>query len=103
MLIETGENRFLKIDLVIYNTKNDSVYCVLDTKYKRKVDDSDLYQITTYAVTKEVSKAFLIYPQDFGRNAVYRMGDIRVQAIAFALHGDLRRNGQEFITALFNS
>jgi 5-methylcytosine-specific restriction enzyme subunit McrC len=103
MLIETEENRFLKIDLVIYNTRNDSVYCVLDTKYKRRIDDSDLYQITTYAVTKEVSKAFLIYPQDFGRNAVYSMGDIRVQAIAFALHGDLRRNGQEFITALFNS
>lgn len=103
MLIETGENRFLKIDLVIYNTKNNSVYCVLDTKYKRKVDDSDLYQITTYAVTKEVSKAFLIYPQAFVRSLVYKMGDIRVQAITFSLHGNLQRNGQEFITALFNS
>lgn len=102
MLIEAGENRFLKIDLVIYDTRNNSAYCVLDTKYKRKIDDSDLYQITTYALTKEVSKAFLIYPQDFGKNAVYKMGGIQVQAIAFALHGDLQRNGQEFLSALFN-
>ncbi len=102
VLIETEENRSLKIDLVIYDTRNGSVYCVLDTKYKRKIDDSDLYQITTYAVTKEVSKAFLIYPQDFGRNSVYNMGGIQVQAIAFALQGDLQRNGQEFISALFS-
>jgi 5-methylcytosine-specific restriction enzyme subunit McrC len=101
MSIETGGNRCLKIDLVIYDTRNNSVYCVLDTKYKRKIDDSDLYQITTYAVAKEVSKAVLIYPQDFGKNAVYNMGDIRVQTIAFALHGDLQRNGEEFMSTLF--
>jgi 5-methylcytosine-specific restriction enzyme subunit McrC len=103
MSIETGGNRCLKIDLVIYDTKNSLVYCILDTKYKRKIDDSDLYQITAYAVAKEVNKAVLIYPQAFGRNAVYEVGDIRVQAIAFTLHGDLQRNGEEFISTLFKS
>jgi 5-methylcytosine-specific restriction enzyme subunit McrC len=103
MSIETEGNRCLKIDLVIYNTRSSLVYCVLDTKYKRKIDDSDLYQITAYAVAKEVNKAVLIYPQAFGRNAVYEVGDIRVQAIAFTLHGDLQRNGEEFISTLFKS
>ena len=103
LLIESEGNRFLKIDLVIYSVEENSVFCVLDTKYKKQVDDSDLAQITTYAVAKGVKKAFLIYPQELNRNTIYKIGDIHIRTLIFGLDGNLQENGKEFLTHLLKN
>jgi 5-methylcytosine-specific restriction enzyme subunit McrC len=100
------ESRSLKIDLVIYDIKNGSVYCVLDTKYKNglnRIDNSDLYQVTTYAVAKGTNEAVLVYPQSLNKDLVFKVQDIRIRALAFSLDGDLQKNGQAFLDLLLSN
>jgi 5-methylcytosine-specific restriction enzyme subunit McrC len=95
-----------KIDLVLYDERNKTPLCVLDTKYKGSDSrsDNDIIQVVLYAMAKKCSLALLIYPtplitpidtivRDIGR-------DIRVKNLTFALDGDLEHAGTEFIKKL---
>jgi 5-methylcytosine-specific restriction enzyme subunit McrC len=106
VMIGIDESRSLKIDLVIYNTKDDSVYCVLDSKYKsslNRLKNSDIYQVTTYAVAKGTNEAVLVYPQSLNKNLVFTVQNIRIRALAFSLDGDLEKNGQAFLELLLSN
>jgi 5-methylcytosine-specific restriction enzyme subunit McrC len=54
-----------RIDLTLGRRGSDRVLCVLDTKYKASADPeySDLYQVTTYALSQGCRDAFLVYPE----------------------------------------
>jgi 5-methylcytosine-specific restriction enzyme subunit McrC len=53
------------IDLTLKTRGSDQVLCVLDTKYKVSADPeySDMYQVTSYALTQGCHDAFLVYPE----------------------------------------
>lgn len=103
LIIGTDGSRSLKIDLVIYDVIANGVYCVLDTKYKNKLNDSDLYQITTYAVAKNTNEAVLIYPCHLDKGSVFKISHIRIRVLVFSLDGDLQKNGEDFLNLLFDN
>jgi 5-methylcytosine-specific restriction enzyme subunit McrC len=54
-----------RIDLTLKRRGSDEVICVLDTKYKVSDEPSysDMYQVTSYALTQGCHHAFLVYPE----------------------------------------
>lgn len=73
---------------------------VLDTKYKnpKQPSNSDIYQITTYAISQNCDRAILIYPQplevaidrDIGNN-------INLRTLTFSLEDNLEIAGRAFL------
>ena len=91
-----------KIDLVLYNERNKTPLCVLDTKYKGSDSqpDEDIKQVAFYAMAKECSLALLIYPIPLLTPIDITIRGIRVKSLTFALGGDLKHAGNEFIQDL---
>jgi 5-methylcytosine-specific restriction enzyme subunit McrC len=87
-----------RIDLVLYDKKNGSAHSVMDTKYKKKFDPQDFYQIITYALVKNCSKAFLIYPEipENCPEELFPVQGISVKILIFSLKDDLEIAGQRF-------
>lgn len=91
-----------KIDLVLYDERNKMPLCVLDTKYKGSDSqpDDDIKQVAFYAMAKECSLALLIYPTPLLTPIDITIRGIRVKSLTFALDGDLKYAGNEFIQDL---
>lgn len=98
--ISTGKEgvRF-EIDLVLYNQKGKTL-CVLDTKYKKEWNQSDINQIRTYAGVKQCNYAVLIYPESPSRQLNTFIGRVKVQSLTFSLDGDFEKTGEIFLNEL---
>ncbi|MEL6178277.1 MAG: restriction endonuclease, partial [Myxococcota bacterium] len=93
---------YFNIDLVLYDLNSSEVLAVLDTKYKdaERPASEDLAQIVAYAQSLGCRRALLIYPVMFEHDFVVQIGDVRIERAAFALDGDLERNGQRLLATL---
>lgn len=100
---ENGKLRF-RIDLVLRHRATDTVFAVMDTKYKRvkAPAESDMQQIVAYATRMKTQKAFLIYPSEHTDKAEYPVGDISVFIINFDIGNDLEQAGEVFIDELLD-
>ncbi|CAH2213362.1 McrC family protein [Tepidibacter aestuarii] len=92
------------VDLVIYDRKTGKAKCVIDTKYKntKKPKREDIYQITTYAVSKGCKKAILVYPSELcSVNSLY-INDIKIHSLIFNIGENIENSGKEFLEDLLN-
>jgi len=93
------------IDLVLYDTVNNTVRCVLDTKYKTNQTPlpGDVSQVATYAIAKNCKEAVLVYPTNSIHPYDQFIGDsdIRVRSISFDLNDDIEAAGRIFLGQLF--
>jgi len=87
-----------KIDLVVYETGKPRY--ILDTKYKLKLTNDDVYQVVTYAVSKNCPQAVLVYPAPLTQSLDETLGNIRVRSLVFSLDHDLQESGKTFLQAL---
>lgn len=103
--VEIGQNRYFRIDQVLYDLATDEARAVLDTKYKApdKAADTDIHQMISYAKAAECYEAFLIYPTGPKEPLDVRIDDIRVRSLTFSLDSDLDRAGQAFLQELLVS
>ena len=100
---QSGALKF-QIDLVIYDSRTQEVYCVLDTKYKaaETYSTTDIAQIVAYAVSKNCKDSVLVYPKEMPYSLDQTVGDsIRVRGLTFSLEGDLDTQGQKLLQAIF--
>ncbi|ACR80495.1 hypothetical protein DU53_09745 [Kosmotoga sp. DU53] len=90
------------IDLVIYSGLTGEAVAVLDTKYKinERPSDNDISQIASYAMTKNCTKAFLIYPIDMNPPVNVTVGSVAIRCLTFQLSGDLEANGMRMVDEL---
>ncbi len=75
---------------------------VLDTKYKstEQPTESDIQQVTAYALEMGVSKAFLIYPSEIAAKVSAKIGHVRVESIVFDTSVTVQEGGQRFLELL---
>lgn len=101
---ETGELTF-SIDLVLYRKRDETVMCVMDTKYKTAATptQADINQVVTYAVAKGCRDAVLIYPSSNIRPFKETIGDITVKTLAFPLAGNLEEAGKRLVEKLISN
>ncbi|WP_107666655.1 McrC family protein [Cyanothece sp. BG0011] len=90
-----------KIDLIIYNqTTKENLY-VLDTKYKTKIKEYDIYQIITYTFEQNCHDAILITPNT--KNAVNdRINNINIRSLNFSLDDNIEVSGNNFLQQLIS-
>ena len=100
--VDVGEENAMRfnIDLVLSDAETGETYCVLDTKYKARPDQSDVNQVVTYAEIKSCNRAVLIYPESISEPLDEWFGKIRVQNMTFSLEGDLEKAGRLFLENL---
>jgi 5-methylcytosine-specific restriction enzyme subunit McrC len=62
--LDANVNLTFDMDIVVRNKATGQVLAILDTKYKRAAlpDESDISQVTAYAVQLHAPKAILVYP-----------------------------------------
>lgn len=91
------------IDIVVYDSADETVRWVLDTKYKAPESvpsTSDINQAVTYATLKHANEAILIYPSPLPSPLDAQIGDIRVRSLTFSLKADLDMAGHDFLARL---
>lgn len=88
------------IDLIIFDTFEERVRYVLDTKYKitNKPAPNDIQQMIAYAHIKQCDAAILVYPSPAPFEA--QINNIQVQSLTFALDDDLDAAGHAFMERL---
>jgi len=96
--IGNGALRF-EIDMVIYDSYGNSV-CVLDAKYKSKLEIMDVHQIHTYADIKNCQNAILVYPMALTNVLDTNIRNIRVRSLNFTINADIEEAGQKFLEDL---
>ena len=97
------EGKFeFRIDIIISDAFTGESLCVLDTKYKvsPKPEESDIYQIFTYAATMETKNAFLVYPSAVSTKLDSTKRGIAVRSIVFDISKDPDEAGLAFLTEL---
>lgn len=88
-----------KIDLIIYNQETNQNLYVLDTKYKTKTTDSDIYQIITYSFEQNCNHAIIITPTT--KNPVNdKINNISIRSLNFSLDDDIEVSGKKFLQQL---
>lgn len=96
----------LTYDLVLYDAVTEQPIYILDTKYKRidgsKPNNSDIFQVVTYAVSQKCEKAILVYPMSLSTSFQETIEYIQVSSLSFALDGDLEQAGQKFLQDLLS-
>ena len=102
--LEANVNLTFVMDILIKNKATGQVLAVLDTKYKRaaRPDESDISQVTTYAVQMQAPKAILVYPSFETQPITVRIGDILVESLVF----DITREdmgGDAFLSELLDA
>ena len=102
--LEANVNLTFVMDILIKNKATGQVLAVLDTKYKRaaRPDESDISQVTTYAVQMQAPKAILVYPSFETQLITVRIGDISVESLVF----DITREdmgGDAFLSELLDA
>ncbi len=104
--VDIDEDGFVSfaIDLVLYDTVNNTVRCVLDTKYKTNQTPlpGDVSQVATYAIAKNCKEAILVYPTSiiYPYDQFIGDSDIRVRSISFDLNNEIEAAGQVFLRQL---
>ena len=100
--IDKDRNIFFKMDIVLYNSFDKSVTCIIDTKYKnaKSPSMSDISQIVTYALSKECDEAILLYPTDQIDEIDQQLNNIRIRSLSFSLDNNLDEEGKEFINKI---
>jgi 5-methylcytosine-specific restriction enzyme subunit McrC len=83
--LDANVNLTFDMDIVVRNKATGQVLAILDTKYKRAAlpDESDISQVTAYAVQLHAPKAILVYPSSQTQPIEVRIGDISVQSLVF--------------------
>jgi len=102
--LEANVNLTFVMDILIKNKATGQVLAVLDTKYKRaaRPDESDISQVTAYAVQMQAPKAILVYPSFETQLITVRIGDISVESLVF----DITREdmgGDAFLSELLDA
>jgi 5-methylcytosine-specific restriction enzyme subunit McrC len=92
-----------QIDLVIYDNSTGKACCVLDTKYKTKVNTDDIAQVVAYAQAKHCKTAWLVYPASPKLKLDGQVGDTRVCSAFFSLASNLEEAGISFLARLLRS
>jgi len=95
---------YFSVDIILYHLPTNTVKCVIDTKYKSHNSplQSDISQITTYALLVGCKEAILVYPSNMVNQLDTKIGDIRVRSLSFCLDNDLETSGQVFLNNLLN-
>ncbi len=102
--IDLAHNLKFYIDLVLHDKTNQTVRCVLDTKYKTTLKTSDIQQIIAYAVVKQCNEAILIFPRSHNKQIDKQINNIRVRTLIFPLDKlDLDEAGKYFLKELLQS
>ena len=94
-----------ELDLVIYDTHQDSVRWVIDTKYKNPgatngPATADLQQVLAYAHAVGAAEAILLYPQALERALDRTINGIRIRSLTFALDEGVEQAGERFLEEL---
>lgn len=89
-----------KIDLIVYEVATGKPRYILDTKYKLKLTNDDVFQVVTYAVSKNCPQAVLVYPTPLTQSLDETLGNIHVRSLVFSLNDDLEKAGKAFLKAL---
>jgi len=84
------------IDLVLREGRRGRVLAVLDTKYKALAEPAseEVQQVVAYAVRLGATRAFLVYPTVAAQGRAFKVGDVKVETLGFALEGELEEAGQ---------
>ena len=74
----------------------------MDTKYKlgESVNEADIQQVVAFAVELGVDQAFLVYPSAMVRRVRAKVGDVKVESIAFDVASDFAFSGKVLLSAL---
>jgi 5-methylcytosine-specific restriction enzyme subunit McrC len=93
------------MDIVLKDKGSGEPIAVLDTKYKRTLDqaEDDIKQMVAYAVEIGVSRAFLVYPSYHAQLLKAKVGNIGVSTITFDISSQLDRAGIAFLKQLTDS
>jgi 5-methylcytosine-specific restriction enzyme subunit McrC len=94
-----------RMDIVLKDKGSGEPIAVLDTKYKRTLDqaEDDIKQMVAYAVEIGVSRAFLVYPSYHAQLLKAKVGNIGVSTITFDISSQLDRAGIAFLKQLTDS
>jgi len=90
------------VDLVVRDRASHKPLCILDTKYKlgESVNEADIQQVVAYAVELGVTQAFLVYPNAMARRVRAKVGDVKVESIAFDVASDFALSGKALLSAV---
>ena len=99
--VEIGDSgREFEVDLVFY--RDGEPIAVADTKYKvpEKPSTSDISQVISYAKTRGVERACLIYPERLEEPINTDVNGVRIETLKFGLAGELGDEGSDFLTEM---
>lgn len=90
------------IDLVITERETARVWAVLDTKWKAPTQpaNSDIYQITFYANSRQSPRAILIYPTPLRYPLNAYIDNIHLHTLIFDVSDNIEIAGQTFLAQL---
>lgn len=88
---------------MLYDRATGAARCVLDTKYKTKLESDDVKQVVAYAVSKGSRQAVLVYPAALNSPLNTSVGDVRVRSLTFSLDGNLEDAGEAFLRDLLGT
>lgn len=103
---EYSDNRqlYFEIDILLYDIVTGTTRCILDTKYKKSLENDDIKQVIAYAVATRCYEAVLVYPShlDKDKQLNTRVENIRVRSLTFSLNGNLEKAGKSFLLEVQN-
>jgi 5-methylcytosine-specific restriction enzyme subunit McrC len=94
-VLDEQRKLFFRIDLVLTSPNGDRVFGVLDTKYKRSLhpEESDIEQLTAYAVRMATKHAALVYPSAAMACKAVSVHNITIHILTYDLAADLDISG----------
>ncbi len=103
--VNIGDTISFCLDIAVYEKISGKTLYILDTKYKvpdKRLLNSDIYQVTTYAVSKNCSEAVLVYPETLNHSLDEEIGqdNVRLRSLTFTIDEDLEQAGQAFLKSL---
>ncbi len=98
-----GNAVHVAIDLVISERESGDVWAVLDTKWKAPSQpaNSDIYQISFYANSRQSPRAILIYPTSLLYPLDTHIETVHLRTLIFDVSDNIEAAGQKFLAQLF--